>query len=59
MKGYRVRYWGPDGGDEFMECDTIEQARGFYDSLDGVAEIQKYNVDRHVYEMVLPPEFEY
>ncbi len=59
MKEYRVRYWGLDGGDEFMEFDTMEQAREFYDSLDGLAEIQKHDAAKHVYEMVLPPEFEY
>lgn len=58
MKEYRVRFWGQDGADEYMEFDTMEQAQEFYDSLNGMAEIQKYIELTHTYEAVVYPEFE-
>ncbi|MCM1101922.1 MAG: hypothetical protein NC398_11125 [Acetatifactor muris] len=59
MKDYRVRYWEQDGQESYMEFNTMEQAQLFYDSLNGMAEIQKYAEETHRYEMVLPPTFEF
>lgn len=61
MKEYRVRYWlqDQDGREEYMEFDTMEEAQDFYDSQNGLAEIQKYDAERHCYEDVLYPTFEY
>ena len=59
MKKYRVRYWGEDGAEEFMDFETMEQAQHFYDSLDGKAEIQRYVEEIHGYEAVVYPTFEY
>lgn len=61
MKPFRVRFWqqNEDGSEAFMEFDSIEQAQAFYDSLDGQAEIQKYIEERHAYEMVMPPTYEF
>lgn len=61
MKEYRVRYWpeGQDGRTEYMEFDTREQAQEFYDSLDGMAEIQRYVEEIHDYEAVVYPTLEY
>lgn len=60
MKGYRVRFWhsGEDGREDCIEFDSEDQAKAFYDSLDGKAEIQQY-VDRlHAYETVVAPTYE-
>jgi hypothetical protein len=59
MKEFRVMYWGPDSGDEFMEFDTMEQAQEFYDSLNGVATIQRYFAEFHDYVDIQYPTFEY
>lgn len=61
MKKYRVRFWhqDQDGREDFLECDTMEQAQQFYDSLDGMAEIQQYVEEAHVYEAVVYPTFEF
>lgn len=60
MKEYRVRFWHQegDGREDYLELETMEQAKSFYDSLDGKAEIQKY-VDRlHAYETIVGPIYE-
>ncbi len=59
MKDFRVMYWGPDGGDKFMEFDTMEQAQEFYESLNGVATIQRYFAEFHAYVDIQYPTFEY
>lgn len=61
MDRYRVRYWhlDEDGREDYMGFDSMEQAQGFYRSLDGVAEVQQYDEKRHRYETILFPEFEY
>jgi len=61
MKEYRVRFFhgDRDGEEDFMEFDPIEQAQHFYDSLDGKAEIQKYNDYLRCYESTVYPTFEY
>nr|WP_296458289.1 hypothetical protein [uncultured Acetatifactor sp.] len=61
MKPYRVRFWSQDGNgqEEFMGFDTMEQAQSLYESLDGLAEIQQYSEERHEYEALVYPEFEY
>lgn len=61
MKPYRVKFWrqDQDGRVEYMECDTMEQAQQFYDSLGGQAEIQKYVEEIHGYEAIVYPEFEF
>ncbi len=58
MDEYRVRYWRGDGAEDYMGFGTMEQAQEFYKSLDGMAEIQKYDSGRHEYEAVVYPEFE-
>lgn len=58
MKDYRVRYWEQDGQESYIEFGTIEQAQLFYDSLNGMAEIQKYVEAIHAYEAVVYPTFE-
>ena len=58
VKEYRVRYWDRDGAEKHREFDSREHARGFYDRLDGKAEIQRYIEERHEYEAVVYPEFE-
>lgn len=57
MKAYRVKRWHEDGSKSFREFDTIEMAMEFYESLDGLAEVQRYNEERHGYEAVVYPEF--
>ena len=54
-KEYRVKvwHWDEDGREDYMEFDTMEQAQAFYDSLDGMAEIQRYVEAIHGYEAVL------
>ncbi len=59
MKDYRVRYWEQDGQESYLEFDTVEQAQIFYDSLNGMAEIQKYVEAVHAYETVVYPTFEF
>lgn len=59
MKDFRVRYWEQDGQESYIEFDTMEQAQQFYDSLDGMAEIQKYVEAIHAYEAVVYPTFEF
>ena len=60
VKGYRVKYWNGDGdgGEDYMECDREDQAMGFYNSLDGKAEVQRYIGERHEYEAFVYPTFE-
>ncbi len=60
MKPYRVKYWhlDEDGREEFMEFETWEGAKIFYDSLDGKAEIQRYVEEIHDYEVVVYSTFE-
>lgn len=58
MKEYRVRYWDRDGVEKYRELDSREHAQGFYDRLDGKAEIQRYIEERHGYETVVYPTFE-
>jgi len=59
MDEYRVRYWNEDGREDYMGFGTMEQAQVFYDSLDGMAEIQKYDEEQHAYEAVVFPKFEF
>ncbi len=59
MDRYRIKYWCEDGAEGYIGFDSLEMAQGFYDSLDGLAEIQQYNEDRHEYEAFVYPEFEY
>lgn len=59
MNEYRVRYWREDGSEDYMGFNTMEQAQEFYDSLNGMAEIQKYIEERHEYVGVVYPEFEF
>ncbi len=59
MKDYRVRYWEQDGQESYVEFETMEQAQIFYNSLDGMAEIQKYVEEIHAYEAVVYPTFEF
>ena len=58
VKEYRVRYWDRDGVEKHREFDSREHAQGFYDRLDGKAEIQRYIKERHGYEAVVYPTFE-
>lgn len=60
MGEYRVRFFhgDRDGEEDFMEFNTMEQAQCFYDSLDGMAEIQKYDEERHDYEAIVGPTYE-
>jgi hypothetical protein len=58
VKGYRVKYWNGDGGEDYMEFDREDQAMGFYNSLDGKAEVQRYIGERHEYEAFVYPTFE-
>lgn len=50
VKKYRVRIWRSDGdgGDEFVEADTMEQAMELYSSSE-LAEIQQYDEAQHRY----------
>ena len=58
MKEYKVKFWNEDGSEDYLEFETLGQAQGFYDSLDGKAEIQRY-VDRlHAYEAIAGPTYE-
>ena len=59
MDRYRVKYWCEDGAECHIGFDSLEQAQGFYDSLEGLAEIQQYNEEWHKYEALVYPEFEY
>ena len=59
MKDYRVKYWEQDGQESYIEFDNMEQAQIFYDSLNGMAEIQKYVEAIHAYEAVVYPTFEF
>ena len=59
MDEYRVRYWELDGNEKYIGFRTIKQAQLFYDSVNGMAEIQKYVEERHEYEDVMYPEFEF
>lgn len=60
MKKYRVRFWysDQDGRKDYMEFGTMEQAQVFYDSLNGMAEIQEWNEKWGRWWMVVPPTFE-
>lgn len=61
MKPYRVRFWhqDEDGRADCTEFDTREEAQAFYDNMDGQAEIQKYIEERHAYEMIVAPTYEF
>lgn len=59
MKAYRVRYWLEDGSQDFWECDTMQEALEFYDSRNGLAEVQMYDGENHCYVDVLYPTLEY
>ena len=39
--------------EDYMGFNTMEQAKEFYDSLGGKAEIQKYIEERHEYEGIV------
>ena len=58
MDRYRVKYWCEDGAESYISTDSLEVAEGVYRDLDGLAEIQQYNEDRHEYEAFVYPEFE-
>lgn len=57
-KQFRVRFWHQDGGEDFMEFDTMEQAEKFYRLMDGKAEIQEWKPEVRDYEAKVYPEFE-
>ena len=59
MDEYRVRYWNEDRSEDYMGFNTMEQAQKFYDDLDGMAEIQKYEETIHAYVDVVYPTFEF
>lgn len=59
MMGYRVRYCREDRTEDFMEFGTMEQAREFYDSMDGQAEIQEWNGKWGRWWTVIFPTFEF
>ncbi len=61
IKEYKVRFWksDQDGMEDYAECDTMEEAQEIYDSLSGMAEIQKYVEEIHDYETVVYPAFEF
>ena len=59
FKQYQVKYWGDGGEVIFRGFDAMKQAQDFYDSLDGKAEIQKYNDYLRCYESTVYPTFEY
>lgn len=58
-KKYRVKFRGDDGEVIFRGFDAMKQAQNLYDSLDGKAEIQKYNDYLRCYESTVYPTFEY
>ena len=43
MKPFRVRFWqqDEDGREEHMEFNSLEQAKEFYHSMDGMAELKE------------------
>lgn len=59
ITNYRVRYWLEDGSEDYIGARTMRSAQEFYYSLDGRAEIQKFNDSTYDYETVVYPEFEY
>ena len=58
VKEYRVRYWDRDDVVRYREFDDEERAKGFYDRLNGKAEVQRYIKERQEYEAVVYPTFE-
>jgi len=59
MKEYRVRLTDGSGKERYEEFDTMDQAQELYDSLDGKAEIQKWNPGTGRYEDVVWPTYEF
>lgn len=61
VKEYKVRFWhmDEDGREDFMEADTMEQARELYDSFGGLADIQQWDEAQQRYIDVLWPTFEF
>ena len=57
MDRYRIKYWCEDGAEGYIGFGSLEMAMEFYESLDGLAEVQQYNEERHEYEAVVYPEF--
>lgn len=55
MTDFRVKFWGRSRLPYHLDCETLQQAQEFYDRLDGMAEIQKYDKTAHAYEMIIPP----
>ncbi len=58
-KAYRVRYFAKCGAVRYQKFDSLEEAQAFYDSLNGVAEIQRRVDGSDQYEMHLPPTLEF
>ena len=59
MDEYRVKYWCDDGAESYVSFDSFVLAEAFYNSLDGLAEIQRYVEERHEYEAYVYPTLEY
>lgn len=59
MDRYRIKYWCEDGAEGYIGFDTLEMATEFYESMEGLAELQQYIEERHCYEAIIYPEFEY
>ena len=59
MDKYRIKYLCGDGSEGYIGFDSMEMATGFYESMEGPAELQQYNEDRHCYEAVVYPEYEF
>ncbi|HBA49688.1 MAG TPA: hypothetical protein DCZ91_18210 [Lachnospiraceae bacterium] len=61
MDRYRIKYWCEDGSEGYIGFDSLEMAVGFYESMEGEgpAELQQYIEERHCYEAIIYPEFEY
>lgn len=59
MDKYRIRYWCEDGSEGYIGFDSQAMAEDFYRSMEGPAELQEYNEDRHCYEAIVYPEFEF
>lgn len=56
MDKYRVKYWCEDGAEGYVGFDSFALAEAFYNSLDGLAEIQQYNKDSQAYGAVVYQE---
>ena len=53
MDKYRVKYWCEDGTVGYVGFDSFVLAEAFYNSLEGLAELQQYNEDSQTYGAVV------